>query len=76
MVLLSVFRSGARTSLGARLLSEYQHYAMAIGAAVDCDFGYLQRQQDQHGGLVPNHPVNGYDIKKFFEVNNFWDVDA
>eukprot|EP01047_Picozoa_sp_COSAG01_P066035 COSAG01_NODE_9038_length_2573_cov_18.817300_2_plen_57_part_00 len=44
---------------------------VAIGAAVDCNYSYLQQQQDKYRGLVPNHPDNGTDITKFFAINSF-----
>ena len=61
---------------GPIVLSEYQHFAIAVNAAVDCDFDYLQAQQDTYGDLVPDHPVDDCSVSKFFERNNFWEVDA
>lgn len=53
---------------GLQLLSGLQSFAIHIGGAKeDMDFDFLQQLQDERHDLVPDHPKDGEDIKKYFQ---------
>ena len=52
---------------GPKLLTAFQLFAVAVGAAEDMDdFTFLQKLQDEFHDLIPNHKRDGEDVEKYF----------
>ena len=56
---------------GPKLLGAFQLFAVAVGAAEDLDFTFLQELQDEFHDLVPNHDRDGEDVEKYFRRVSF-----
>ena len=52
---------------GPKLLGAFQLFAVAVGAAEDLDFTFLQELQDEFHDLVPH----GEDVEKYFRKYKF-----
>ena len=54
---------------GPKLLTAFQLFAVAVGAAEDMDdFTFLQKLQDEFHDLIPNHKRDGEDVEKYFRT--------